>query len=431
MKLNTITKNILIIGLITGAVLSAYSNAEAASFNYGSQDSPTLQISNYSRNPGCNTCWSGSVSANAGQIVSFMVYYHNTASDTAVNTTLRVNLPSGSFNSTTISGGVEANSSSGASGSVSLYLSSNQSLTFIPGSLKWYPNQSASFQGAPFGQSGSEIISSGLNIGNITGGWSSQGYAVFQAQVSSNSVPAPVTPDPTPAPSYNYSSNYYTPSYVPVYVPSYSAPAAPYVAPTPAPSFQTNPVVRPTVSQPRVVQVQRSEDNIEFEIYLDKQKSLVGDENVLFARYRNIGGSAARNATLYITLPDGVEFLKFTATPALMRDKNHFEYTIGLVNPGEEKIVSLNFLVAEQVVPGNSLPFEGKLVLTGSRGTLKSYQDSTALEVTTSNQLTASAYSLLGPLLNSWFRQLLIGLIIGFLIYHFFFSKPKEPLTFK
>lgn len=429
MKLNSTIKSFLIIALIAVAVFSGYSAVEAASFNYGSQDSPTLQISNYSRNPGCNTCWSGSVSANAGQIVSFMVYYHNTASDTAANTTLRVNLPSGSFNSTTISGGVEANSSSGASGSVSLYLSSNQSLTFIPGSLKWYPNQSTGSQGAPFGQSGSEIISSGLNIGNITGGWSSQGYAVFQAQVSSNAVPAPTTPEPAPQPSYNYSSNYYTPSYVPVYVPTYS-PAPTYVAPTPAPSFQTNPVVLPP-SKPKAVPVQRSEDNLEFEIYLDKEKSLVGDENVLFARYYNAGGSAARNATLYITLPDGVEFLKFTATPALMRDRNHFEYNIGTVNPGEEKIVSLNFLVAMSVVPGNNLPFEGRLVLTGSKGTLKSFQDSAVLEVTTSNQLTASAYSLLGPLLNSWFRQLLIGLIIGFLIYHFFLGKPAEPLKFK
>lgn len=427
MKINNFTKSVLIIGLVAGAVLSAFSNAEAASFNYGSQDSPTLQISNYSRNPGCTTCWSGSASANAGEIVSFMVYYHNTASDTAANTTLRVNLPGGTFTSTTISGGVEADSSSGASGSVSLYLSSNQSLSYIPGSFKWYPNQSSGAQGAPLGQNGSEIISSGLRIGSIAGGWSSQGYAVFQAQVSSDSAPAPVTPDPVP--SYNYSQNYYTPSYVPVYIPSYN-PTPTYTAPTPAPVFQTRPIEIP-VSKPKTVQVQRGEDNLEFEIFLDKEKSLVGDENVLFARFYNSGESAAKNATLYITLPDGVEFLKFTATPALMRDKNHFEYTIGTINPGEEKTVSLNFLVAMNMVPGNNLPFEGKLVLTGSKGTLKTFQDSALLEVTTANQLTASAYSLLGPLFNSWMRQLIIGMAFGFGIHYFFFTRKKEPLAFK
>ena len=431
MKLNNITKSFLIIGLIVSAVFSAYSNAEAASFNYDAQDSPTLQISNYSRNPSCTTCWNRSVNASAGEIVSFTVYYHNTAADTAANTTLRVNLPSGKFNSTTISGGVESSNSSGASGSVSLFLSSNQSLTFIPGSFRWYPNQSTSAQGAPSGQNGSEIISSGVNIGNITGGWSSQGYAVFQAQISSDTVPTPAdpTPTPTPPPSYNYSSNYYTPSYVPVYVPTY-APAPTYTAPTPAPVFQTRPIEVP-VSAPRVYQAQRSEDKLEFEIYLEKDKSLVGDENVLFARYYNSGGSAARNATLYITLPDGVEFLKFTATPALMRDRNHFEYTIGTVNPGEEKIVSLHFLVAMGVVPGNSLLFQGALSYTGSKGTMKSIQDSTSLYITTANQLTASVYSLIGPLLNSWIRQLLIGLILGFLFYHFFLSTPKDPIKLK
>lgn len=425
MKINSNKKIILAAGLMLCLAIFASSDAQAASFNYGTQDSPTLQISNYSRNPGCTTCWSGSASADAGEIVSFMVYYHNTASDTAANTVLRVNLPSGTFNSTTVSGGVEADSSSGASGSVSLYLSSNQSLSFIPGSLKWYPNQSSGSQGAPFGQSGSEIISSGLRIGSITGGWSSQGYAVFQAQVSSNSAPA--TPDPTP--SYNYSQNYYTPSYVPVYIPSYQ-PTQTYTTPTPAPSFQTNPVTIP-VSRPRTTPVLRGEDSLEFEIFLDKERSLPGDENVLFARYYNSGESAARNATLYITLPDGVEFLKFTATPALMRDKNHFEYTIGEISPGEEKVVSLNFLVSTGMIPGNSLLFEGKLVLTGSRGTLKSFQDSAVLEVTTANQLTASAYTILGPLLNSWMRQLLLGVIIGFVIHYYFFNRKKEELKFK
>ncbi len=425
MKINFNKKSLAISGLIISAVLFAYSDAEAASFNYGPQDPPTLRVSNYSANPGCNTCWSGSVSGKTGDIISFMVYYHNTGNDTADNTTLKVNLPEGNFTSTTVSGSVNAQNSSGASGSVGIYLSSNQSLSFIPNSLRWYPNQSSSPQNAPFGQSGSEIISSGLNIGNITGGWSSQGYAVFQAKISSNQESLQI-PSITPS----YSPNYYTPSYVPVYVPSYN-PAPTYTppAPTPAPVLQTKPV-DVTPNRPQIFK--RSEEKIEFELFLDEEKALVGDEDVLYARYYNAGGSEARNAVLIISLPDGVEFLKFTATPAVMRKDNLFEYNIGTVNPGEEKVVSLNFLVGALVVPGNNLPFEGTLSYTGSKGGLKSIQDSINLEITTSNQLTASAYSILGPLLNSWIRQLLIGILIGLSIHRYFFSdKKNEPLKFK
>lgn len=416
-------KYFAILGLIIIAVFFAFS-AEAASFNGGPQDSPTLQVSNYSANPGCNTCWSGSVSANAGEIISFMVYYHNTGSDTANSTILQVNLPGGTFSSASAYGSVSASNASGASGSVNIYITSNQSLTYIPGSFKWYPNQSTSWQNAPLGQNGSEIISSGLNIGNISGGWSSQGYAVFQAQISSNQQSS------APAPEYTYSNNYYTPSYVPVYVPAYN-PVPTYTAPAPTPIVQ--PRIQP-VSAPvtRTPIFQRTEENLEFEIYLDKERALVGDEDVLFARYYNSGGSIAKNATLYITLPDGVEFLKFTATPAVMREDNLFEYNIGSVNPGEERIVSLNFLVGERVVPGNSLHFSGRLVFTGSKGGSKSIQDSAVLDITTANQLTASAYSIIGPIFNSWIRQLLIGILIGLLIYHFFFrEKKKDTLKFK
>gem|GEM_PF-6776488 len=424
MKFDLKAKYISLTALSLAAAFLFSDSVEAASFNYGPQDPPTLRVSNYSRNPGCTTCWSGSTSARAGEVISFMTYYHNTGNDTASNTTLQVNLPDGSFTSATISGAVSAENASGASGSVNVYLTSSQTLTFIPGSLFWYPNQSSGAQGAPDGQNGSEIISYGLNIGNIAAGWSSQGYAVFQAQVSSNPTESAPTAS---APSYDYNQNYYSPSYVPVYVPTYNQ-APTYAAPVPAPAFQTKPVQIP-LSRPQIFQ--RSEDKLEFEIYLEKETSIVGEENVLFARYYNSGGSAAKNSVLYITLPDGVEFLKFTATPAVMRDGNHFEYNIGTVNPGEEKIVSLNFLVGEQVVPGNSLPFEGHLNYSGSKGTQKSIQDSTALGITTANQLTASAYAVIGPIFNSWMRQLIIGIILGFLVAYLYIGKKSEPLKFK
>ncbi len=419
------SKKFLLVGIIISAVFFAYSHAQAATFNSDPQDPSTLRVSNYSRNPGCNTCWSNTVSADAGDIVSFMIYYHNTSNENAINTTLLVNVPTFAFTSQTISGSVLSTNSSSANGNVSVHLSSSQTLTFIPGSLRWYPNQSNQSQNAPFGQIGSEILSSGLNIGNIAGGWPSQGYAVFQTRVSSNSAATVPTPISAPTPTYTYGT-----SYVPVYVPTY--PTAPVYTPPPS-----QPAPAPVISTPPVQQTatprifQRTEDEIEFEIYLDEERALAGEEDVLYARYYNSGGSAARNATLYITLPSGVEFLKFTATPALMREDNLFEYTIGPVNPGEEKIVSLNFLVETGMIPESELLFEGKLEYTGSKGTLKLIQDSTTLTIESPNQLSASAISIFGPLLNSWIRQFIFGLALGFFFCYYFFKRNKEELSFK
>ena len=172
--------------IVVAGVFAPVARTFAATFNTVSGDFPTLQISNYTQHPESNQHWATSVSANAGEIVSFVVYYYNTASDTANGTRVHVQLPTGSFTSNTISGDVQANNASTVSGNVSVTLSSNQSLTFIPGSVKWYQNQSVTASALPNGQNGSEIISNGLSLGDIAPqGW---GTVVFRAQVSSSNT---------------------------------------------------------------------------------------------------------------------------------------------------------------------------------------------------------------------------------------------------
>ena len=61
-------------------------------------------------------------------------------------------------------------------------------------SARWYPNQdSVNPDTLPGGQSGSSVTGSGVNLGNITPGWSSQGYLVVRFTVNGTSGidPAP------------------------------------------------------------------------------------------------------------------------------------------------------------------------------------------------------------------------------------------------
>jgi len=184
-KKNNKIKTYLITAFLLVGILYPSFFALAATFNNSPQDFATLRVTNYTRNPNCSNCWQTSVSADPGDIVSFAIYYHNTSNETANQTRIRVNLPSNSATYHTATAYLWASNAPTVSGSATVNLSSNQTLTFVPGSVRWYPNQSTSNSTPlPYGQDGSELFTSnGLNIGNIAPGWATQGSVVFWARV--------------------------------------------------------------------------------------------------------------------------------------------------------------------------------------------------------------------------------------------------------
>ena len=175
--------------ILSVAVLAGFSPLAtayaAAIFNNHSSDLPTVQVSNYTKNPGCSNCWSTSVIADKGDIVTISIYYHNNSSETARNTKLRSQLPNVSATTNFITGEVFADNANASRGTATINVSTKQTLAFIPGSVKWYPNRSTSPSSLLFGQNGSEVIDNGLNIGDIAAGWPTQGYLPFRVQVSS------------------------------------------------------------------------------------------------------------------------------------------------------------------------------------------------------------------------------------------------------
>jgi hypothetical protein len=191
MKKYIITAMLSLALLVTGGVAAQAS----ASFNNDSQDFQTVQVSDYTRDPGCSTCWSPTLTAAPGDVVSVMIYYHNTGTDAATSTVVRLNGQSqGSASYHSFSGSVGASNASTVSGSAQINLPSAQTLTYIPGTARWYPNQSASAQSLPGGQDGSELFGSGLNIGTIAAdpgpvrSFAAQGSVVARFQVGSTQV---------------------------------------------------------------------------------------------------------------------------------------------------------------------------------------------------------------------------------------------------
>lgn len=141
------------------------------------------------------TSWGFPVSADAGDTLTFYMYYHNgITGSTAENTTLKVVLPTAYGTSQTVTGSLWSDNSTNATlaspmtQDVGINLTSLQKLDYITGSAKWYPNQAnwatATQTSFPGNQGSDQLFGSGLNIGLINGCWEYSGAIVFQVKVS-------------------------------------------------------------------------------------------------------------------------------------------------------------------------------------------------------------------------------------------------------
>lgn len=159
--------------------------ADYAQFNTAGGDYPTLQVADYTRNPGSSAYWSTAVSANSADVISFMVFYHNTSAGTATNTRIKLNLPSIISNGTAVTATVSSDNSNTASGTVYVYLPNGGSVSVseIPGSATWYQNSYSTPTVWQYGETGDEIVNfpSGVNLGSISP--NASGFVVVRAQL--------------------------------------------------------------------------------------------------------------------------------------------------------------------------------------------------------------------------------------------------------
>ena len=186
------------------ALFGAISKAHASgSFVFGyPDDRPLLRSSNQTLYPGSSANWSQSTNADAGQVVAVTFYYHNIGS-TATNTTFRISSGQSMAANTTqvISGNLSADGTGPYYGNTTINLSSAQTLTYMGGSVVWnainnWPSSTPTAASLPFGQNGSELFTTGLNIGSVldpntcpsSNTWCHQGSIVLWFQVGNTVI---------------------------------------------------------------------------------------------------------------------------------------------------------------------------------------------------------------------------------------------------
>lgn len=194
MKTNFIKQFMLLTSAFAVAFgMTATTAFAAAAINTASNDLKTVRVSNYSAVPGSMT-WGSTVNSAAEQIVSVGIYYHNSGDAALQNLKVRLSPQnSGSSSSHSFTATLSADNAPSVTDSATVTIvGGNQSLSYIPTAVFWYPNQACKTNpncqptSLPLGQNGSELFGSGLNLGAIAPGWATQGGLTVQFKVSNN-----------------------------------------------------------------------------------------------------------------------------------------------------------------------------------------------------------------------------------------------------
>jgi len=181
----------IIVGFAALALMLVASSAFASGpFNGQSGDCPNMGIGNVETGVGIGDgqygCWTtNTVSATAGDYINVVMFYHNNTQNDLTGVRASFNAPSsGPASSYSFSGTMHSDQGSTPLGSVSLNLTSSQTLTYV--NSHWFADKNAIDSDTPT-QSG--IMSGGqFNIGTVPPGWDDYGELLMVFKVGTNST---------------------------------------------------------------------------------------------------------------------------------------------------------------------------------------------------------------------------------------------------
>ncbi len=191
------------------SALIPQAKASGAALNVHPQDFPVLEVSNYSRCPGSNSCWSSSISGvRPGEVIAFVMYAHNTGTDGATNTRVSLQLDENGSQARGIAT-ISADNANSVSGQVLVGFDQSVqtpvSLTYVGG--EYYRQSSLDPTGPdalPSGQTPRGVTQGGVNIGTLPadayGSWNNDMQLVVRFRVDGNTTSCTdatlnVTPD--------------------------------------------------------------------------------------------------------------------------------------------------------------------------------------------------------------------------------------------
>lgn len=188
--------------LIAASALSLAGNVQAAvEFNTfplsytpsQNHDLPLIDARNFTDGGAFSTSQddhNNGVQADPGEVVEFQIYYHNgaAASEVAHNVIAQATLPGGTRNTHEVSASIDSDetspiSSSNHGGNIAININGQaQTLEFISGSVRHFPDRASRTVVPP---NGDNLLTGGINLGNIQGCFEFSGFVTFKARVGS------------------------------------------------------------------------------------------------------------------------------------------------------------------------------------------------------------------------------------------------------
>ncbi len=193
MKLKSII-SVLLVGLLT-TILATSAGAAGSEWNHLKGDLELLTGRNLTKN---QTITTDPVSADSGDVVEGVIYYHNGVNDqTAENVVVNVGMPSSNISAKShlVSASIKADNAAQVSDTVvdgkvvgksnlTVNVSTPARLEVLPGTVRWFKDNETIASPLPFNQNGSELFgASGLKLGNIAGCWSHAGFVMFKMRL--------------------------------------------------------------------------------------------------------------------------------------------------------------------------------------------------------------------------------------------------------
>lgn len=175
--------------------------ADAPRFNFLKDDYQLLQGFNVTKG---EDVWKNPVSGDAGDTFAGSIYYHNgMPGTTAKNTRIKINVPKQTTNkSAEVTASLSADNAETVTATVvdgkitglpGLFVNLNEDadVSFVPGSVKWFPENSKTPVQLPMDQTGNEITSAnGVNIGDLQGCFQFAGFITFRFTTKEKVKPA-------------------------------------------------------------------------------------------------------------------------------------------------------------------------------------------------------------------------------------------------
>jgi uncharacterized repeat protein (TIGR01451 family) len=150
-----------------------------------------------------------------------------------------------------------------------------------------------------------------------------------------------------------------------------------------------------------------------------------GKEVIYNVSYENTGNSDAANVILKITIPNEAAY-ESSSFATTNKDGNTVSFKVGNVPAKSSGIISIKVKIMD-LTKTNSLTFSDSLSYLENGKTANTNLTS-ELKLNL-NSLTASVIDLFGNTLNNALVDLLLGIIIGFGIYHFVIRKKEVTNT--